>query len=155
MIILLDIDRVLELTPPWRRVEIAADGFMKLDEDALKNLYILYQQTNASVVLTTTHRLNYDEATWKEIFKSRGVPFESITKINNKTDIHQIGERVAEITEWVENQGVGKNFVIIDDDSSLHSLPQKIKERWVATTPSLGFNKEALEQALGILTHFS
>lgn len=55
MIILLDIDGVLEITPIWRQVEIHSDGFMKLNEKALQNLSILYRTTRASIVLTTTH----------------------------------------------------------------------------------------------------
>ncbi len=60
MTILLDIDGVLETTPPWKHPEMLDDGFMKLNENALKNLSILHKKTNASIVLTTTHRINYD-----------------------------------------------------------------------------------------------
>jgi len=41
--------------------------------------------------------------------------------------------------------------MIIDDDLSLHGLPKTMKNRWVCTKPLLGFNEEALKQAL-ILT---
>ena len=152
MTILLDIDGVLETTPSWRQAEIHSDGFMKLNEKALENLSILHKRTKASIVLTTTHRINYDEKKWKEIFKLRGFNFETISKLNDKTEISQLVDRGTEIKEWVENKGEGQNYVIIDDDQSINALPEYIKERWVATRPSIGFDKEALEKALLILT---
>lgn len=152
MIILLDIDGVLETTPSWRRAEIDTDGFMKLNENALENLSILHKKTNASIVLTTSHRINYDETKWKEIFRLRGLNFDSISKLNSKTEISQLLDRGSEIKEWVEKKGQGHNYVIIDDDQSINALPEYIKERWVATRPSIGFDKEALEKALLILT---
>ncbi|MCB9261331.1 MAG: hypothetical protein H6607_02990 [Flavobacteriales bacterium] len=152
MTILLDIDGVLETTPTWRQAEIYSDGFMKLNKKALENLLILHKRTNASIVLTTTHRINYDETKWKEIFRLRGLNFETISKLNNKTEISQLLDRGTEIKEWVEKKGEGQNYVIIDDDQSINALPEYIKERWVATRPSIGFDKDALEKALLILT---
>ena len=105
MIILLDIDGVLETTPSWGRAEIHTDGFMKLNENALENLSILHKKTNASIVLTTSHRINYDETKWKEIFRLRGLNFDSISKLNNKTEISQLLDRGSEIKEWVEKKG--------------------------------------------------
>jgi hypothetical protein len=151
MTILLDIDGVLETTPNWRQVEILSDGFMKLNEKALENLAILYKRTNASIVLTTTHRINYDETKWKEIFKVRGLNFSTISKLNNKTEISQFLDRGTEIKDWVEKKGKEQNYVIIDDDKSLNALPDYIKEHWVAIRPSVGFDKEALVKALQIL----
>ncbi|MDI9859380.1 CPCC family cysteine-rich protein [Flectobacillus roseus] len=151
MIILLDIDGVLETTPAWRQVEMHSDGFMKLNERTLENLSILHKRTNASIVLTTTHRINYDIARWKEIFRLRGLNFEVISKLNSKTDISQFLDRGTEIKEWVEQYGEKQNYVIIDDDQSINALPENIKERWVATRPLIGFDKEALEKALNIL----
>lgn len=152
MVILLDIDGVLETTPPWRRAEIHADGFMKLDENALYNLSILIQKTNASIILTTSHRIHYDESKWEEIFRTRGVDCTAISKLNDKTEISQLLERGTEIKEWAETEGSNQNYVILDDGSSLHALPDEIKVRWVPIRPLVGFDKEALEKALLILT---
>lgn len=152
MTILLDIDGVLETTPAWRRTESLSDGFMKFNEHALKNFSILYERTNAAIVLTTTHRIKYDLAQWKEIFKMRGLNFETISKLNDKTEISQLLDRGTEIKEWVESKGKNENYVIIDDDLSIHGLPDNIKERWVSTKPLIGFDKESLEKALLILT---
>lgn len=152
MTILLDIDGVLETTPSWRKAEIHSDGFMMLNEKALENLSILYRRTNASIILTSTHRIKYDETKWKEIFKNRGLNFETISKLNNKTEISQLLDRGTEIKEWVEKEGMNVNYVIIDDDLSINALPDDIKQRWVSTKSTIGFDKEALEKALLILT---
>ena len=151
MTILLDIDGVLETTPPWKRPEMLDDGFMKLNENALKNLSILYKMTNASIVLTTTHRINYDIDQWKAIFNTRGLNFETITKINDKTEISQLLDRGTEIKEWVDREGINLNYIILDDDHAIHALPNSIKERWVATIPTIGFDKTALEKALRLV----
>ncbi|HEY1054896.1 MAG TPA: HAD domain-containing protein, partial [Emticicia sp.] len=83
MIILLDIEGVLVTTPSWKPTEQLSDGFMKFNENAAENLAILFKETNASIVLTTTHRISFDETKWKEIFKKRGLNFHTITKLNN------------------------------------------------------------------------
>jgi hypothetical protein len=61
MTILLDIDGVLFTTPIWQQVEILKDGFMKFNENATDNLALLYHKTKANIVLTSTHRIKYDE----------------------------------------------------------------------------------------------
>ena len=147
MIILLDIDGVLETTPSWKKVELATDGFMKLNKICVENLATFISLTSASVVLTTTHRINYTEAQWEEIFKARGLVFDSISKLNDKTAINQLLEKGIEIQEWAETFGTGKNYIIIDDDLSLNKMPSSIKERWIATQPHIGFDKEALDKA--------
>lgn len=151
MTILLDIDGVLETTPAWKHPEMMDDGFMKLNENALKNLSILHQKTNAFIVLTTTHRINYDIDQWKAIFITRGLNFETITKINDKTEISQLLDRGTEIKAWVDREGINQNYIILDDDHSIHVLPNNIKERWVATSPTIGFDKTALEKALRLV----
>lgn len=152
MTILLDIDGVLVTTPIWKPTEQLSDGFMKFNENAAENLAILFKETNASIVLTTTHRISFDETKWKEIFKKRGLSFHTITKLNGKTSINQLGDRATEIADWVEQSGKNENYVIIDDDLSLHGLPDEIKEHWVPTKTLIGFDKYARAKALSILT---
>ena len=151
MTILLDIDGVLVTTPSWKQVEQLADGFMKFSEVAVANLATLYKETNASIVLTTTHRINYSESQWKEIFKLRGLNFETISKLNDKTEISQLLDRATEIKEWTKSNPVDTNYVIIDDDLSINSLDDSIKERWVATKPLIGFDRDSKDKALQIL----
>lgn len=78
--------------------------------------------------------------------------FDSISKLNEKTEISQFLDRGTEIKEGVNGKGAKQNYVIIDDDPSINALPDSIKERWVVTRPLVGFDKEALEKALFILT---
>ena len=150
MTILLDIDGVLVTTPSWKPTEQLSDGFMKFNEKATKNLNTLFEETNASIVLTTTHRINFDEDKWKEIFKMRGLDFAKISKLNDKTQISELLDRATEIKEWVEKSGYDENYIIIDDDLSINGLSENIKERWVMTKPLLGFDNEAMEKALSI-----
>ncbi|MBI3220034.1 MAG: hypothetical protein HYZ44_11010 [Bacteroidetes bacterium] len=153
MTILLDIDGVLVTTPSWQPTEQLSDGFMKFNQAAVENLAIVYKETNASIILTTTHRINFDEAKWKDIFRTRGLNFQTITKLNNKTRIDQLSDRSTEIREWVEQNGQNENYVIIDDDASLNGLTNDIKERWVSTKPLIGFDKDARVKTLNILTN--
>jgi hypothetical protein len=53
--------------------------------------------------------------------------FETISKLNNKTEISQLLDKGSEIKEWVENKGQEHNYVIIDDDQSINALPEYIK----------------------------
>lgn len=124
---------------------------MKFNESATANLANVFKQTNASVILTTTHRISFEETKWKDIFRARGLDFHTIRKINGKTRIEQLGSRAIEIKEWVEQFGKNENYVIIDDDLSLNVLPENIKKRWVSTKPLVGFDKEAQAKALNIL----
>jgi HAD domain in Swiss Army Knife RNA repair proteins len=152
MTILLDIDGVLVTTPTWKPTEQLSDGFMKFDKTATKNLKALFEETNASIVLTTTHRVNFEVDKWKEIFKMRGLDFVKISKLNDKTQLFELLDRATEIKEWVEKYGQNKNYVIIDDALSINGLSENVKERWVMTKPLLGFDDEALEKAIRVLS---
>lgn len=151
MIILLDIDGVLVTTPSWRATDILADGFMKFNENAAANLQRLIIETEADIVLTSTHRVNYPIETWKAIFRKRGILTNSISKFNEKTSIETTLDRATEIKEWFDNGGHKYNFVIIDDDLSLNGLPAVIKSKCVMTSPLIGLNEEATNKALKIL----
>ena len=151
MTILLDIDGVLVTTPSWRVPDRLADNFMKFNENATQNLIKLYDETDASIVLTTTHRTNYSLAKWYEIFKVRGLNFKNISKLNDKTTIDTLLDRATEINEWIDRFGANKNYVVIDDDLSINRLSEDIKNRCVMTKPLIGFDKHCLMRALSIL----
>jgi HAD domain in Swiss Army Knife RNA repair proteins len=97
MTILLDIDGVLVTTPSWQIPDRLDDGFMQFNVTAAQNLLVLYEKTNADIVLTTTHRINYTIEQWHDIFKLRGFDFKNISKINDKTSIETLGNRATEI----------------------------------------------------------
>ena len=151
MTILLDIDGVLVTTPSWKVPELNHDGFLEFNSRAESNLIKLISETNASIVLTTTHRITYSIEKWKGIFNNRGIAVASIEKVNSRKTIYEMLERGVEINEWVEKAGKDKNYVIIDDDQSIHALPQEIKERWVMTKPMIGLDEEGTNRAIEIL----
>lgn len=151
MTILLDIDGVLVTAPSWKVPEQLADNFMKFNEAATKNLAKLYSVTSASIVLTTTHRINFSIEKWFDIFNSRGLNFQNISKINNRNSVAALPDRATEIKEWVEKFGGQSNYLVIDDDLSINGLSDNIKERCILTKPLIGFDKYSLEKALNIL----
>jgi HAD domain in Swiss Army Knife RNA repair proteins len=151
LIILLDIDGVLVTTPSWRQPEILPDGFMKFNENAVRNLAILFKKTNASIVLTTTHRINFSVLQWKEIFRFRGLEIDEISKLNDTTELSQLHDRGSEIRVWFDQIGYDLDFIIIDDDLSINGLPENIKRRWIQTKPLIGFDNECLERSLQII----
>lgn len=155
MIILLDIDGVLVTTPAWRAVELHADGFMKFNERAAKNLAGILDETGAGVILTTTHRINYSVEEWKVLLMTRGIKPDSLAKINGVTSSDAMVNRGTEIEEWVHEHGVGKNYVIIDDDLSINRLPIDIKSRFVLTKPMIGLDEAATMKVVDILRNGS
>lgn len=151
MTILLDIDGVLVTTPSWRTPELLSDGFLKFNERAAKNLAQIIEETQAAIVLTTTHRINYSISEWKGLLQARGIYPTSISKLNDIGGLNDMADRATEIKEWVEKQKGSEKFVIIDDDLSINSLPPYIKARCVQTKPLIGLDDEATARALEVL----
>ena len=151
MTILLDIDGALVTTPSWQKPELLPDGFSAFNEKATANLSALIQKTNASIVLTTSHRISYTPEEWKSIFKIRGIETNAITKINDRSSVSIMPTRLIEIEEWVAKYGNEDAYVIIDDDPSLQDLPAAVKNKWVVIKPMLGLDDEALATALHMI----
>ncbi|WPU92636.1 HAD domain-containing protein [Mucilaginibacter sabulilitoris] len=151
MVILLDIDGVLVTEPSWKKVEIGSDGFMLFNKQSAENLAFILSETNASVILTTTHRINFGLEKWIEIFTLRGINIRTISKLNDKKALADMSDRATEIKEWIGKNGNEENYVIVDDDTSINNLPSSIKKRWVVIKPSIGIDEEAKHQILDIL----
>lgn len=151
MVILLDLDGVLITTPAWRAVETEPDGFFKFNAQATANLATILAATNAAVVLTTSHRINYSLAQWTAFFATRGLVPAAITKVNDRTTLPPPGARADEIAAWLAQPSAPANYVVLDDDLSLHGLPPALKNRCVITKPLLGLDADATRQALHIL----
>lgn len=151
MTILLDIDGVMVTTPSWQRPELEADGFMKFNERAKENLALLLAATNAHIVLTTTHRVNYNAEHWKILFQARGLHAKTISKIDEQSVLNPKENRAEELLKWINSPGADKNYVIIDDDTSIHALPEAIKEHWVKTSALIGFDETSRLKAMAIL----
>lgn len=111
----------------------------------------LVSETNATIVLTTTHRITYSNEKWKEIFNNRGIPVEEIEKVNAKLTLNEMKDRGKEIKEWVDHFGVSQSFVIIDDDLSINALSPEIKRKWVMTKSMIGLDESCTEEVIEIL----
>ena len=126
MILLLDIDGVLETSPIWKKPEFLEDKFYKFNENSQKYLIEIIEKIKPEIILTTTHRINFNLDEWNEIFKLRGIYVSKITKINNAKNITEIKNRNIEIEEWFTKNKTA-NFLIIDDDKSLNNLTEELK----------------------------
>ncbi|WP_339896337.1 HAD domain-containing protein [uncultured Algibacter sp.] len=148
MLILLDIDGVMVSGASWRRLEYEKDGFPRFSTKAANSLQKIISETGAGIVLTTSHKYSYHIREWKNIFSTRG--------INNITSIHRLKRntknlnRREEIVKWLETS-TDKQYIIIDDDKSLNSLPYNIKKRLIQTSSTVGLNEELAVNAISIL----
>ncbi len=147
MLLLLDIDGVMVSSSSWKPVEILSDGFPKFKEQAAFNLQKILSETDASIVLTTSHKYRFSIPEWKKIFMHRGIEAK-IARLNDN-----IGNlnRKDEILRWVNSQTNISDFVILDDDKLLNDLPGVLKERLVLTSGMIGLSSSDAEQAISIL----
>ncbi|WP_298907450.1 HAD domain-containing protein [Psychrobacter maritimus] len=150
MKILLDFDGVMITTPTWQKVDHLEDGFMAFNESCVENLARVLAITQADIVLTTTHRIHYNEKEWQQIFYTREIIADRISKVNQARTFTDLSIRCLEVLEWV-TANPNENYVIIDDDKSLRDLPIEIKVRWVETQFHQGLTEECSKQALNIL----
>lgn len=148
MLILLDIDGVMVHAKPWSSPKLLEDGFTMFSPQAVKALNKIIMCSKARIILTTSHKHSFSLSDWKKIFKSRGVLVNLIDRLP-KNSTHQ--NRKEEITNWhLNNKGI-KDFVILDDDSSLNDLEPFLKSQLVSTKPLIGLTMGHVEEALRIL----
>lgn len=145
MILLLDIDGVLETSPAWKTPLFLADNFYQFNTEAQAHLKEIIDRFQPEIVLTTTHRVNYTLTEWQETFRFRGIEIAKISKINEAQNPGEIKKRNIEIEAWFYNNSEA-DFLIIDDDKSLHELPQEIKLRWISIDPLLGITPEIKQE---------
>ncbi|MFB0499235.1 HAD domain-containing protein [Mucilaginibacter sp. Mucisp84] len=149
MLILLDIDGVLVPANSWKKPEFMPDGFPVFNSRAVKALQHIIAETNASVILTTSHKSKYKVAEWKDLLKTRGI---SPKKVHRLTTNSLKKTRTEEILEWYKKKHQpSQEFVIIDDDKMLNGLPENIKHNLVLTSPSVGLTEDLAEDAISIL----
>jgi hypothetical protein len=142
MFIFLDIDGVMVPAKGWKNPELLQDGFYAFSSRATKVLQKLVSE-DTTIVLTTSHKSNYSIEEWKDIFKRRGINVERIESLNNNVDKLN---RKDEISNWFHVNEPGENFVIIDDDTSLNSLPDYLKKHLILTSPLIGLTDEHLRK---------
>ena len=141
MLIFLDIDGVMVPAQAWKRPELLKDGFFAFTPQATQVLQQLIAG-GGTIVLTTSHRNNYSLEQWKEIFRLRNIEVQNIQSLPPNPE-HL--SRKDEIVNWCTMNGLNEDFVILDDDASLRSLPNWLKERFVECR-SIGLRIEHLDQ---------
>jgi hypothetical protein len=153
MLILLDIDGVMVPANIWKRPEFLNDGFPMFSNRAVHALQKIISETDANIVLTTSHKSKYNDTQWREIFESRGIIANSISQLpDNYSNLN----RKDEILRWHRsNQDHPENFVVIDDDKLLNDLPTVIKSNLILTSPSVGLTDELADDAIEILNNNS
>lgn len=75
----LDIDGVMVHAIPYRKVELADDGFYEFNSVAVEILKSVISITKDELILSTSHRFKYSIPEWHQIFNT------SLTKEHNQT----------------------------------------------------------------------
>ncbi len=149
MLILLDIDGVMLPANSWKKPEFLDDGFPMFNPKSVKALQKIISETDASLLLTTSHKSKYNITQWRNIFKSRGIKAKHIHRLSSNS---LLSNRKDEILDWYRfDHKPNEEFVIIDDDKLLNGLPENIKNNLVLTSPSVGLTDELAENAISIL----
>ena len=146
MIILLDIDGVMLPLKSWKIPDFLEDGFMKFDNKAIFTLNILLEKTKAKIALTSSHKSNYSNIEWINLFKNRGINAIIETLPNNINNL----SRKDEIIHYLNDNNID-DYIIIDDDPQLNSLPNNIKQRLFLTSPLIGLTEDFINKILKIL----
>lgn len=141
MLIFLDIDGVMVPAKGCKSPELLDDGFSDFSGKASRILQTLASE-DATVILTTSHQSNYTVEEWKEIFKRRGINIRNLQLLG--TNSRNLS-RKDEIINWFKNNSINEDFIIIDDDKSLNSLPAFLKGNLILTSPFIGLTNENLK----------
>lgn len=125
----------------WKRPEFMKDGFAFFSAKAVQSLQNILTATDAKIVLTTSHKSNYNLSEWIDIFNLRGVNISTIDRLpENVASI----SRKEEVLNWILTTGV--------NDSSLNDLPLHLKERLILTSGAIGLTPQLAEKAIALLT---
>jgi hydroxymethylpyrimidine pyrophosphatase-like HAD family hydrolase len=143
MLIFLDIDGVMIPAKSWKVPENLDDGFPMFSEKAIEALRQLISR-DTKVILSTSHRNRFTIDIWKKIFERRGLIIENLSRLEPNENLAK--HRRDEILGWFNNHNVRDNFVIIDDDKTLNSLPEYLKRNLILTSSTVGLTAEHLAQ---------
>jgi 16S rRNA C1402 (ribose-2'-O) methylase RsmI len=122
----------------WKAPTLLEDGFPAFSPKATVALRQLLDR-RGTVMLTTSHRHRYTVAEWKAIFHRRGIRVSRLKKLNTTGRT-----RKDELVAWFSTNPVVEDFIIIDDDKSLHELPLHLKDRTIHTSPLVGLTEGQL-----------
>ena len=149
-VIFLDIDGVLCTQPLWKPEIMAPDGYSEFNATCVLHLNALVEQTGASIILTSSRRLNKSVAEFQGILQRRGCRGEILGKVDEATEPTGTS-RASELEGWLHRHGEPARYVILDDDPRLAELPPPYRLHWVRTAFHRGFDAVALAEALVIL----
>lgn len=148
MLILLDIDGVMVPANSWKKPEFLADGFPAFSNKSTIALQKIISETKADIILTTSHKSNYEIKEWENIFRNRNIKVNNISRLpENKNYL----SRKEEIINWFNSIEIHEDFIIIDDDKSLNSLPEFLKNRFIQPSSLVGLTDELADEALRII----
>ena len=146
----MDIDGVMAPAKSWQRPDILEDGFVDFSSKAVRVLQdILAQNTDTTIILTTSHKSRFSLSQWKIIFERRGLNVNKLESLNDNTDFQS---RKVEILNWFDSNDIHEDFIIIDDDKSLNDLPKFYKDRLVLTSTLIGLNEVHWAQIQAIVS---
>ena len=144
MLIFLDIDGVMVPAKSWKRPELLDDGFPAFSQGACETLRQIISENN-TVILTTSHKSNFTIQEWKNIFKHRGIEISDLKALPENTCRLS---RKDELLKWFNLNTIDKDFLIIDDDSSLNDLPLDLKKHLIQPSPFIGLCESHLKEIL-------
>ena len=142
MLIFLDIDGVMVPAKSWVQPELLSDGFPAFSSQATHVLQNIVSD-NTTIMLTTSHKSTYSVGEWKTIFERRGIIINNLKSLPE--NVNHIS-RKDEVLNWFNVNNVNEEFVIIDDDKSLNSLPQFLKDNLILTSSLVGLVKYHIEE---------
>ena len=146
----MDIDGVMAPAKSWQRPDILEDGFVDFSSKAVRVLQdILAQNTDTTIILTTSHKSRFSLSQWKIIFERRGLNVNKLESLNDNTNFQS---RKVEILNWFVSNDIHEDFIIIDDDKSLNDLPKFYKDRLVLTSTLIGLNEVHWAQIQAIVS---
>ena len=132
----------------WSPPPILGDGFSIFSQKAVGALNKIIDESQSEILLTTSHKHRFTIEQWISIFEKRGVNINGINRLPyNANNLN----RLEEINNWFASKQDTKDFVIIDDDTSLNGLSKYLKARLVLTKSLIGLNASHVQDALKIL----
>lgn len=144
MLILLDIDGVMVPAKSWELPTFLNDGFPAFSINATRVLQKIITK-DTTVILISSHRIKYSIDEWKKIFMNRGITINKLEKLQSQSnDSYHFISRKDEVQNWYDTNFINEDFIIIDDDKSLNSLPLKLKDKLILTNPMIGLTEEHL-----------
>lgn len=147
-VILLDLDGVMIITPPWKKDDIHIDGYSAFDEQAVKYLNKFLSVTDAELWLISARRRGYTLEQFNVFFKNRKIDKELSGMVSS---YFEYIPRIEELKSFLEDERFD-NYLLIDDDSSLEGLDDK--SFWVKINSLIGFNEEKLNEAIEKIKHW-